>query len=96
MSKIVDKLKKIKIVWDTITIARKIFLLLATFTGIGSYFANDIIDYMSDAEPVAQVTPEYALKAHTHKAAPVPDYKTITKEAITTFENSHDPSRLGH
>lgn len=101
-----EKLKHIKTVWDAFNIFKKLALLFGVLTaGVGTYFAEDVVEYAQEPEVDLYVAPErekvnelvithikpgYAPIDHTH------DYQSLIKQAIKDFEDKHDPAGLGH
>lgn len=97
--------KKVKLFWDAYKMIIGVVALLGSL-GVGGYAAYDVdVEPEAKPEPVAldkvdelkiiHVTPEYALKGHTHPQIII-DHAPGIKQAIEEYEKKHDPQQLGH
>lgn len=103
----IAKCKKAKVLYDTVKMVKvivRVVVGLLSLGGIGGgyWLMDDSIEPEVDpkaaiVKPVEElkiihVTPEYALKNHTHEHEPGIDYAQAIKQAV----KKHDPDGLGH
>lgn len=99
--KTAERLKRLKVLWDTYKMAVGLVALLGSL-GAGSWYAYDEAEKKPDPivkrEPVkvdeliiTHINPDHALKVHNH-----PELMSELRRMFEEYSRSHDPQKLGH